>query len=120
MSRRPGIGLDYFNKHWQEMYYFNDPNDISKGASSRLILPAISRDKANISKPPRYFDKKMADIDLTLLERVKASRVENSIIHDKNIHKASGLSDKERFQIAEDSASRKNRLLVRKFVDLLF
>lgn len=119
MSNRPGIGLAYFSKHWHEMYYFNDPTDISKGASSRVILPAYSKDRSNVGKPPRYFDDKMKDIDLRLLERVKASRLEKAMLCDENIHRASNLTDKQRFDINERTCNLKSKQLLREFTNFI-
>ncbi len=119
MSRKPGIGLEYFNNHWHEMYYFNDPNDISKGASSKVILPALSKDRPNTGKPPRYFDEKMKDIDLSLIERVKASRLQKAMIMDDNLHRASNLTDKQRFEINENTVTRKSKMLLREFTNFI-
>lgn len=119
MSRRPGIGLEYFMNHWQDMYYFNDSNDISKGASSKVILPSFSKDRPNVGKPPRYFDEKMKDIDLTLLERVKASRLQTALIHDDNIHRMSTLSDRQRFEMDERTLNRKSKQLIRQFTNFI-
>lgn len=46
MSLRPGIAYNYFAANYQRLYYEN----------ARIVLPAIDG-KANITSPPRYFDK---------------------------------------------------------------
>lgn len=45
MSRKPGLGVNYYLEHKDQIY----END-------EIILPASSKDKPNIVKPPRYFD----------------------------------------------------------------
>lgn len=45
MSRKPGLGVNYFQTHKEEIY----KND-------EIILPSSSKDKPNVVKPPRYFD----------------------------------------------------------------
>lgn len=45
MSRRPGIGVEYYNVHKDQIYEHD-----------QIILPASSKDKPNVVRPPRYFD----------------------------------------------------------------
>lgn len=45
MSRKPGIGVNYFEAHKDEIY-----------KDDEIILPASSKDKPVKVKPPRYFD----------------------------------------------------------------
>lgn len=45
MSRKPGLGVNYYLEHKDEIY----KND-------EIILPSSSKDKKNVVKPPRYFD----------------------------------------------------------------
>lgn len=52
VSRRPGIGARYLLEHAQEIY-----------AQDELVLPAISKDKPNKQRPPKYLDLKYKEID---------------------------------------------------------
>lgn len=45
MSRKPGLGVNYFLQHKDEIYEHDE-----------IVLPASSKDKPNVVKPPRYFD----------------------------------------------------------------
>lgn len=60
-SQKPGVGLRYFEKHKDEIY-----------ASDSIIV-----DKREC-RPPRYFDKKLKQVDLALYEKViKKRRLES-------------------------------------------
>lgn len=65
MSRRPGIGYNYIAEHGGEVYQ----ND-------EIILPAVSKDKANTQRPPVYFDRKFAEIDPVAVACAKVNRQE--------------------------------------------
>lgn len=57
MSRRPGIGAGWLEKFGKEVY----PSD-------EVIM------RGKVQKPPRYYDKKIADRDPDLFERVRSLR----------------------------------------------
>lgn len=57
MSRRPGIGSDWYQKHGD--YTYAHDHVIANGS------PA---------KPPKYYDRKLQEEDLTLYETIKANR----------------------------------------------
>lgn len=58
MSRRPGIGYDFFIKYYDDIV--NHDRVVSRGGHS--------------SKPPRYYDKLLAGCDIELLEANKEKR----------------------------------------------
>lgn len=60
MSRRPGIAKEYFDDNYEDIY----PND-------KIILSG-----GKITRPPRYFDNLMDDIDEELMEDIKLKRVD--------------------------------------------
>lgn len=60
MSRNPGIGKEYFNENFDDIY----PTD-------GIVLSGGSR-----VKPPRYFDNLMNDIDEDLMSDVKLKRAD--------------------------------------------
>lgn len=59
MSRRPGIGAPYLEKHWQEIY-----------ANDQIYLPG-----GEIATPPRYFDDKAAAFGVDI-ESIKQKRLD--------------------------------------------
>lgn len=71
MSRRPGIGKDYFDLHKDEIYmtdklYFN-----------------FSKEK-KVGKPSRYFDKLLESNNLELFNQIKEKRAVSGKIADEN------------------------------------
>lgn len=65
MSRKPGVGLKYYEDHKTEIYDCDE-----------IILPASSKDKPNVVKPPRYFDIKFNKDDPREMARIKSARAE--------------------------------------------
>lgn len=63
MSRKPGLGVNYYERN-KERIYEND----------EIILPAVSKDKKNVVKPPRYFDILYQSEDAKDYARIKAQR----------------------------------------------
>lgn len=61
MSNRPGIGHDWFQKYWRDVY----PRD-------QVII------NGKPSKPPRYYDQLLERIDPDMLAEVKRSRAERA------------------------------------------
>lgn len=60
MSRRNGIGQGWFEKYWYDTY--KDDYVVINGRKF---------------KPPRYYDKLLAEKDSKLFERIKAKRIQN-------------------------------------------
>lgn len=58
MSRRPGIGREYFDQNWEEIYQ-----------SDSIQLP-----NGDLRKPPKYFDRILSGMDYDLLLARKDSR----------------------------------------------
>ena len=63
-SNRPGIATDYYNQHWQDLYY---------GASQKIVLPPVGG-VPYLTTPPRFFDEKFKKIDPERLEQIKLKR----------------------------------------------
>lgn len=66
MSRRPGIGADWFKRYWRDWY----PSD-------ELVVDG------NVSKPPRYYDDLVEKVDGKALREVKRRRIA-ALIGDEN------------------------------------
>lgn len=102
MSRRPGIGLEYFDENYQRIY-----ND------GQIILPALSKDKPNIQGIPKYFDKKLKEIDPMLLCKAKERRRIVAQMEREAKLKAIGLDEAEYFELEERRVSERLKKLVR-------
>lgn len=93
MSRRPGIGLGFFEKFKDKIY-----------TDDTIVLPAPSRDKSLIVKPPKYFDRKMleseSDLETILLTKEQRKQVAD-ICEDYDKH-ILGYNDVERFHFLDE------------------
>lgn len=58
MSRRPGIGADWFARYWHDVY----PHD-------RVVM------KGKVGRPPRYYDYLLKSLDPQLLEDMQQKRI---------------------------------------------
>lgn len=102
MSRRPGIGAYFFDDNYTKIYQ-----------DGRIILPAISKDKPNIQSIPKYFDKKMSDLDPLTLSKVKVQRqLVAQIAHDAKLQ-AIQLDEYEYFELEEKRCSERLKKLHR-------
>jgi hypothetical protein len=79
MSRRPGIGADWINSHLKDISV-NDE------------VPFLSHGIVHFVKPPRYFDKKLKDIDPNLFQPIADKRVSKALANVNNSIIANGLS----------------------------
>lgn len=89
MSRMPGIGLDFFNKNFQDIYQ----ND-------EIILKG-HREKIQPVKPPKYFDAKYDLIDHGKLEAIKERRKFIAKMANKSKNLQTDLPERERLKREE-------------------
>ncbi|QCS36570.1 replication initiator protein [Capybara microvirus Cap3_SP_468] len=61
MSKRPGLGFDYYLKHYKDFYQVD-----------RIVAPGVS------GSIPRYFDKLLETVNPSMLEELKANRISNA------------------------------------------
>lgn len=61
-----GIGLEYFKKNYKKIYE-NDNMSIMTKAGTKII------------RPPKYFDRKLEEIDKELTKKIKKNRIEKAI-----------------------------------------
>lgn len=61
MSRRPGIGMGYFEEHYKQIY-----------SEDKIHIP--TSDGSRTVKPPRYYDKKYDDINPVGMAELKGNR----------------------------------------------
>ena len=102
MSRRPGIGLNFYNKNKDEIY-----------KSDEIILPAISKDKSNIVRPPRYFDILYSIEDPKRMAKIKSDR---NIARDLlNLNELNGvqLNEVDYLELKENIRADKIKKLIR-------
>lgn len=62
MSRRPGIGMDYYDEHWQEIYELD-----------QMVMKTIKGNTGNF-KPPKAFDRKLEKLNPDLYNYIKENR----------------------------------------------
>lgn len=101
MSLKPGIGVDYFMKNYDSIY----END-------EIILPPVNG-KANVSKPPKIFDRKYKDIDIQRYTEVKDKRKELASIKQDSIKYNLDMSELEYLTMKEESLKNSLKYLPR-------
>lgn len=92
MSRRPGIGKDYFDKYGQQIYKVKKDYIVVNGKKTR---------------PPKYYDKLVEKIDPLLLRGVKTDRT-------KMAYSDSDFGNLNRLDIKHYIARQKNKTQMRK------
>lgn len=88
MSRRPGIGSDWFNKYHSDVYPYD-----------RVII--VDNDKVRKLRPPRYYDKLYDDMNHDEMELIKLKRVAQAQLHEQELSVAGRLEAKEKFKLAQ-------------------
>lgn len=88
MSRRPGIGADWFAKYAGDVYPYD-----------RVII--VDNDKVRKLRPPKYYDKLYDAINHDEMELIKEKRVENAKLHEQEIYTPGRLEAKEKFKLAQ-------------------
>lgn len=89
MSRKPGIGARYFERHYKEIYE-NDEVFIK------------SSDGGRKTKPPKYFDKKYEELDPERLEYLKNKRKEAAEYIKELKIKRSGMTYTDILELEEE------------------
>lgn len=84
MSRRPGLGVRYFEQNWQRVY------DLDK----------IYLSDGQTARPPRVFDERLKGLDVDLLERVKAQRAARARLDNP---RPTDFDEIQYFEIAENA-----------------
>lgn len=102
VSRMPGIGENYFRKHWQEIY----KND-----------EIIIKNKAGViaTQPPKYFDRLLEEISPETLEKVKIKRRRRAKQNGKVKNLETSLFELQQLEIEERLQDEKTLKLVREF-----
>lgn len=95
MSRRPGIGKGYIERYFSDVY----PND-------RVVL--LRRGESKVSKPPRYYDKLLQEIDPHMYEDIKQQRRNEALKHEND-------STDERLMVREAVRKAQTKTLHRNF-----
>ena len=101
MSRRPGIGTDYFNKNFEKIYQTDE-----------IIMRTVKGNVGSI-KPPKAWDKKLEQINPELYEKIKESRRKAKDRADKLKQELSDYTDKEIIQLNKERIKEKGKLLPR-------
>ena len=102
MSRKPGIGLNYYDRHKDEIYDHDE-----------IVLPAVSKDKSNVVRPPRYFDIKFSEENPVEMARIKANREKASeLVRALNLNGVQ-LNECDYLELQESRRSDKIKSLIR-------
>ena len=101
MSRKPGIGLDFFTKNFQDIYK-NDE-----------IIVKGHREKIQAIKPPKYYDKKYDEINHLKMLRVKNTRQLIATANAEGINSRTSLPEYERLRQEEKIKKCKMNTLAR-------
>ena len=96
-----GIGFDYFEKHYKEIY----KND-------ELILKTIKGNAGSI-KPPRAYDKRLEEADPELYRKIKKSREKASKRTDQILQSITDYTDMKMLEIAAGNLETKMSMLPR-------
>lgn len=101
MSRRPGIGRDFFDSNWKDFYIHDE-----------IILAS---NKGSISvKPPKYYDDLLSNLDDELYQITKERRIESAKIIQREKLLRSNLSLEEMNQNKQELFEKRMKMLVRK------
>lgn len=84
MSRRPGIGKDWFNKYSSDVYPYDEVVIHSRGKTRKL-------------RPPKYYDKLMDNLNSDLMDQIKDERVLRASKKQAELFERGRLKAKERY-----------------------
>lgn len=102
MSRKPGIGVPYYEAHKEDIY----KND-------EIVLPAQSKDKKNVIKPPRYFDILYKAENPLEMAKIKLQRGIVAEMHHDNVMAATDLDEIDYYAVQERKKSESIKKLIR-------
>lgn len=100
MSRKPGIGREYFDKNYKSIYEYDE-------------VFIKSADGGRKGKPPKYFDKLYEHIEPEKYKDIKLTRREISEKARELKIKKSGMKFEDILEIEEEILKKKVKLLVR-------
>lgn len=101
MSRRPGLGKNYFDDHYEELYLTDE-----------IILPG--RDKAVHMKPPKYYDTLLEKLDPELLQDIKLNRRSIAESHENYINDYLPFLDREEIYKAKERKLQNNTVILKR------
>lgn len=104
MSRRPGIGLDYFLNNYEDIYEHDN-----------IVLPSVDG-KKKVVKPPHYFDAKYEQIDPVGYRAVKDKREELGKIAKQARLSRNHMEEEEYLLFEEERVENNMKKLPRNFV----
>lgn len=102
MSRMPGIGHEYLLRHSNDIY-----------TDDEVVLPALSKDKPNVQRPPKYFDRVYQAIDPKTVAKVKSRRAEVAQIMQAEKLAKTDLDEAAYLTLAEKATSERVKKLIR-------
>lgn len=106
-SRRPGIGYNFVVSRGSDLYEHD-----------QIVLPSISKDKPNIQRVPKYFDKKYSEIDPRTVSLVKSKRAEVAELMNLSSLDFTDLDEESYLCLKEQRVNEKAKKLFREFSNL--
>lgn len=104
MSRRPGIGLDWFLNHYEDVYEHDN-----------IVLPAVDG-KKKVVKPPHYFDSKYELLEPERFREIKDKREELAKISKQARLSRNHMTEEEYLTFQEEKTLESIKKLPRNFV----
>lgn len=101
MSRCPGIGAEFLSRHKDYIYHYD-----------QIVLPS-SGGKAHAVAPPKYFDRKIKEIDPDFFERLKSGRKARAEVHQQQIEQELGYDPIE-YRRNQEEAKTNSMLIFRR------
>lgn len=101
MSRRPGIGMSYYNLHKNEIYEHDS-----------MVMKTVKGNTGSF-KPPKAFDKLFKEEFPEQFEKIENRRKECAERSRRNLYYLSDYTDKERLEMKTESIETKAKMLVR-------
>lgn len=95
MSRRPGIGYDWFQAYKDDVYPYDE-------------IVILDKDKTRICHPPKYYDR-LYDLEQPeILAKIKEKRVEKAKTKEWEIFTPQRLEQKEKFKLAQTKSLKRS------------
>ena len=100
-SNRPGLAVNYFKEHFDEIYQ-----------SDNIVLPSVGK-LQNVVKPPRYCDILYKEVNPDHLEKVKLHRQFIAQVEQDRLRKTHNYSEEDYFRMKDEELHNKIKKLHR-------
>lgn len=100
MSRMPGIGLDYYEKHKDEIYKYDG------------IVIKNGKGESHVVKPGKYFDSKYEEVDPERLQFLKAQRIKAVVSGQEHLERNTDITWREWLKDQERRKEKQTKILL--------